>query len=69
MAYQTGALPGDHAATKIFVKAYGKGIQQLIDHMNVDPWQRALHMKMPEQIQAHHHSDPPDLATSVLWMM
>ena len=64
MANGSGVLPGDHAATKLFVKTYGYGVESMIGTLNEDPWQRALHMTMPEAAQSQHDASTVDLATS-----
>ena len=64
MANGSGVLPGDHAATKLFVKTYGYGVESMIAILNQDPWQRALHMTMPEAVQSQHDTSKVDLATS-----
>ena len=66
MANGSGVLPGDHAATKLFVKTYGYGVESMINTLNEDPWQRALHMTMPEAVQSQHGTSTVDLATSSL---
>eukprot|EP00959_Pyramimonas_sp_CCMP1952_P045454 949467-Pyramimonas_sp.AAC.1 len=65
MTNQSGVLPGDHAATKLFVKAYGSGVQKMIDIMDTDPWQRALHTRLPCPLRAEHDLTVTDLATAV----
>eukprot|EP00959_Pyramimonas_sp_CCMP1952_P468909 9494029-Pyramimonas_sp.AAC.1 len=64
MANGSGVLPGDHAATKLFVKTYSQGIEWMNSILNMDPWQRALHMKLPAAIQAANDHTKVDLATS-----
>ena len=64
MANESGVLPGDHAATKMLLMTYGYGIEWKTSHLNLDPWQRALHMQMPAAIQPPQDTDTVDLATS-----
>eukprot|EP00959_Pyramimonas_sp_CCMP1952_P080749 1687277-Pyramimonas_sp.AAC.1 len=46
-------------------RAHGAGVQQLIDTLDTDPWQRALHMRLPEPFRAGRDTSITDLSASV----
>eukprot|EP00959_Pyramimonas_sp_CCMP1952_P187669 3924211-Pyramimonas_sp.AAC.1 len=64
MAHGSGVLPGDHAATKLFVITCGYGVESMTSFLDQGPWQRALHMTMPDAIQSPRDQRTVDRATS-----